>query len=112
MFELFLAPSVIKLNYEYEVIFKNGILNKKKRTEEKRVHNVRTWSLSEMCCPPKKKSKKGHCELCLSRHLTSEYDKTKYRKKLDAEVDLRLQLSRILRDLQLMCSATKPPPSH
>jgi hypothetical protein len=27
---LFLAPSFIMLNYEYEVMFKNGILNKKK----------------------------------------------------------------------------------
>ena len=88
------------LNYEYEAIFKNCILNlKKEYIEEKRVHNFRTLEPFWDVLPQEEKSTKVHCELCLSRQFTSECDKSKYRKKLDAEAHLRLQLSRILREL-------------
>jgi len=94
-------------------MFRNGILNlKKEYIEEKHVHNARTLEHLWEVLPQEEKSKKGQCELCPSRHLTNEYDKTKYKQKLDPEADLRLQLSRILRELQLMCSATQPQSSH
>jgi hypothetical protein len=49
------------------------------------------------------------CESGFSRYTKT---KTKYINKLDAEADLRLQLSPIVQDFKLMCSSKQPHPSH
>jgi hypothetical protein len=37
---------------------------------------------------------------------------TKYRNKVDAEADLRLQLLPIIPDMKFMCEPQQPHPSH
>jgi hypothetical protein len=57
--------STIMLNYQYEVIFKNGILHFQRECfGKKQVHNVRTFEpVWEVL--PQEESKKGHCKHCL-----------------------------------------------
>jgi hypothetical protein len=91
-------------------MFRNGVLPcQREYVGKKQVHDIRTlWPFREVLSAQESFDKDRH------RPPTGPLSMTgaKYRNKLKAEADLRLQQSSIILDTKLMCLPKQPHPSH
>ena len=103
-------------NYKYQDVFRNGVLHfQREYVGKKQVRDVRTLQpLREVLSAQESFDKDRREDRLLSPPRTGPLSMTeaKYRNKLKAEADLRLQQSSIILDTKLMCLLRQPHPSH